>query len=45
MVLESTADFAQLTLMAGAAGTSDDLFVLADDGHVRSDWSEFHIFV
>jgi hypothetical protein len=45
MVPVSAAQLAQLTFVAGAAGTSNDLNVLANDGHVQTDWSEFHIFV
>jgi hypothetical protein len=41
----SAAQLAQTTFVAGAAGSSDDLFVKAYDGHVYTDWSEFHILV
>jgi hypothetical protein len=42
----SAAQLAQTTtFVAGAAGTSDDLFVKAYDGHVYTEWSEFHILV
>ncbi|MGB8402320.1 M10 family metallopeptidase C-terminal domain-containing protein [Bradyrhizobium sp.] len=41
------AQLAQTTFVAGAAGTSDDLFVIAYDGKVLSgpDYTEFHVFV
>jgi hypothetical protein len=41
----TAAQLAQTTFVAGAAGTSEDLFVKAYDGHVYTDWSEFHILV
>jgi hypothetical protein len=42
----SAAQLAQTTtFVAGAAGTSDDLLVKAYDGHVYTEWSEFHILV
>jgi hypothetical protein len=39
------AQLAQTAFVAGAAGTSDDLFVNAHDGHAYAGWSEFHVFV
>ena len=41
----SAAQLAQTTFIAGAAGTSDDLFVWASDNKVVSNMSEFHILV
>jgi uncharacterized protein YbdZ (MbtH family) len=42
------AQLAQTTFMAGASGTSADLFVIASDGQAYSNsgnWSEFHVNV
>jgi hypothetical protein len=36
---------AQTTFVAGAAGTSDELYVQAFDGHAVSDWGGFHVLV
>ena len=44
----SAAQLAQTSFVAGAAGASDDLFVIAYDGHSYSNsgvWSEFHVLV
>ena len=43
----SAAQLAQTTFVAGAAGVSDDLFVIAYDGKALSgpDYTEFHVFV
>jgi hypothetical protein len=41
----TAAQLAQTTFVAGAAGTSDDLNVKVFDGHVYTNWSEFHVFV
>jgi streptogramin lyase len=41
------AQLAQTTFVAGASGTSADLFVIASDGQAFSNsghWSEFHVF-
>jgi hypothetical protein len=34
-----------VTFVAGAAGSNDDLNVKVFDGHVYTNWSEFHVFV
>ena len=42
----SAAQYAQTTFVAGDAGVSDDLLVMAYDGHSNSNnsnWSEFHV--
>jgi hypothetical protein len=41
----SATQLAQVTFVAGAAGTSDDLNVKVYDGHVYTNWSEFHVLV
>jgi hypothetical protein len=41
----SAAQLAQLTFVAGAAGSSSDLYVKAYDGHVYSGWGEVHVNV
>ena len=44
----TAAQLAQTTFVAGAAGTSDDLLVIAYDGKEFSNggnYSEFHLFV
>ena len=44
----SAAQLAQTSFVAGASGVSDDLLVMAYDGHSYSNntnWSEFHILV
>jgi hypothetical protein len=41
----TTAQFAQLTFVAGAAGSSSDLNVAAYDGHVYTGWGEVHVNV
>jgi hypothetical protein len=41
----TAAQFAQLTFVAGAAGSSSDLNVAAYDGRVYSGWGEVHVHV
>jgi hypothetical protein len=41
----SAAELAQLSFVAGAAGSSSDLNVRAYDGHVYSGWGEVHVNV
>jgi hypothetical protein len=43
----TAAQMAQVTFVAGGGGTSDDIFVIASDGHLlsNSDYKEFHINV
>jgi hypothetical protein len=41
----TTAQLAQVTFVAGTAGASDDLYVKVYDGHVYTNWSEFHVNV
>jgi hypothetical protein len=42
----TAAQLAQTTFVAGASGTSDDIYVEAYDGHQYSGWnSQVHIFV
>ncbi len=41
----TAAQFAQLSFVAGAAGSSSDLNVRAYDGHVYSGWGEVHVNV
>ncbi|MES2194701.1 MAG: M10 family metallopeptidase C-terminal domain-containing protein [Pseudomonadota bacterium] len=41
----TAAQLAQTTFVAGAAGTTDYLYVEAFDGKVYSPWTEFHVFV
>ncbi|MEA2822776.1 MAG: hypothetical protein QOJ86_4780, partial [Bradyrhizobium sp.] len=45
MYAVTAAQLAQTTFVAGAAGTSDDLNVKVYDGHVYTNWSEFHVNV
>jgi hypothetical protein len=41
----TAAQLAQTVFVAGASGTSDDLFVNAFDGQAFSGWNEFHVNV
>ncbi|MDB5582492.1 MAG: Peptidase M10/serralysin-like protein, partial [Bradyrhizobium sp.] len=41
----TAAQLAQTSFVAGAAGTTDYLYVEAFDGHTYSGWTEFHVFV
>jgi hypothetical protein len=42
----SASQLAQTTFVAGAAGASDDLYVMVTDSHSASTpWNEFHVFV
>ncbi|MDB5575787.1 MAG: hypothetical protein JWR80_963 [Bradyrhizobium sp.] len=43
--LVTAAQLAQTTFVAGAAGTTDYLYVEAFDGQAYSPWTEFHVFV
>jgi hypothetical protein len=45
MYTVTAAQLSQTAFVAGSAGTSDDLFVKVYDGHVYTDWSEFHVNV
>jgi hypothetical protein len=45
MYTVSAAQLLQTAFVAGSAGNSDDLFVKVYDGHVYTDWSEFHVNV
>jgi hypothetical protein len=45
MYAVTAAQLAQTTFVAGASGTSDDLNVKVYDGHVYTNWGEFHVNV